>query len=219
MSIFSRSYLLAALAFVAVMAGLLGGPQNWIDVGTLEWLARIRESSPHLTSFVAVLTQLGSAYATLGLGLAASLWLLWRGQRDKALLLAVTVAGERLVMDGLKLAIGRPRPPLEGIIVIPQSSSFPSGHSGNSMAVFVSVALIAAPPAWRKPAVMFAILMSILVGFTRPYLGVHWPSDVIGGWALGLIAAGLAFSWGRRSGAIEAQHDVVGRHLPPVRED
>lgn len=87
------------------------------------------------------------------------------------------------------------------------------------MAVFVSVALIAAPPAWRKPAVMFAILMSILVGFTRPYLGVHWPSDVIGGWALGLIAAGLAFAWGRRSGAIEAQHDVVGRHLPPVRED
>jgi undecaprenyl-diphosphatase len=218
MSIFSRPYLLAVLALVAVMAGFLGGPQNSIDVGVLQWLARIRDSSPHLTSFVAILTRLGSAYATLGLGLAASLWLLWRRQRDKALLLAIAVAGERLTMDGLKLAIDRPRPTLEGIIAVPQSSSFPSGHSGNSMAVFVSIALIVTPPAWRKAAAMFAIMMSVLVGLTRPYLGVHWPSDVIGGWALGLMAASLAFAWGRRSGAIEAQHDVVGRHLPPIRE-
>ena len=219
MSNFSRPYFLAALAFVAVMAALLGGPRNPIDVAALQWLARIRDFSPHLTSFVAILTQLGSAYATLGLGFAASLWLLWRGQRDKALLLAVAVAGERLVMDGLKLAIGRSRPPLEDIAALPQSSSFPSGHSGNSMAVFVSIALIAAPPAWRKAAAIFAMLMSVLVGITRPYLGVHWPSDVIGGWAFGLMAAGIAFAWGQRSGAIEAQHEVVGRHLPPVRED
>ena len=219
MSIFSRPYLLVALAFVAVVTGLLGGRRNPIDVEALRWLAQIRDSSPHLTSFVAILTQLGSAYATLGLGLAASFGLLWRRQRDKALLLVVAVAGERLVMDGLKLAIGRPRPPLEDIVAMPQSSSFPSGHSGNSMAVFVSIALIAAPPAWRKAAAMFAMLMSVLVGLTRPYLGVHWPSDVVGGWALGLLAAGIIFAWGQRSGAIEAQHDIVGRHLPPVRED
>jgi len=87
------------------------------------------------------------------------------------------------------------------------------------MAVFVSIALIATPPAWRKPALFLAIFLSILVGFTRPYLGVHWPSDVVGGWALGLVAAGIAFAWGRRSGAIESQHQVVGGHLPPVRED
>jgi len=162
---------------------------------------------------------MGSAYVTLGLGLFASLWLLWRGQRNKALLLAAAIIAERLSMDGLKLAIGRPRPALEGVIALPQSSSFPSGHSGNSMAVFVSIALIATPPAWRKPALFLAIFLSILVGFTRPYLGVHWPSDVVGGWALGLVAAGIAFAWGRRSGAIESQHQVVGGHLPPVRED
>jgi membrane-associated phospholipid phosphatase len=209
MSNFSKPYFLVALALVAAMTGLLGGPQRSIDVEALQWLALIRDSSPHLTSFVAILTQLGSAYATLGLGFAASLWLLWRRQRNKAFLLAVAVAGERLVMDGLKLAIGRPRPPLEDIAATPQSSSFPSGHSGNSMAVFVSIALIAAPPAWRRPAVMFAMLMSALVGLTRPYLGVHWPSDVIGGWAVGLMVAGIIFAWGQRSGAIEAQHEVV----------
>ena len=219
MSIFSRPYFLAALSLLVLLAGLLGGPSSRFDAETLQWLARVRLSSPQLTSFVAILTQLGSVYATLGAGLAVSAWLLWRGQRHSALLLTAAVFAERLAMDGLKLAVGRPRPALEGVMALPHSSSFPSGHSGNSMAVFVSIALIAAPPGWRKQAVVSAILLSILVGLTRPYLGVHWPSDVVGGWAFGLLAAGLVFAWGRRSGAIEAQHDVVGRHLPPVRED
>ena len=221
MTFFCRPVAIACLALVALLAGLFGGPHNSLDVAAIHRLAIIRHSQPQLTSFVAILTQLGSAYATLGLATLASLWLLWRGNRDKAALLAATVVVERVTMDGMKLVIGRPRPWLEAIPAMPQSSSFPSGHSGNSMAVFVAIALIAAPPTWRRPALALAIFASILIGLTRPFLGVHWPSDVIGGWSLGLMMVGLAIAIGKRSGVagLEPQHDIVGRHLPPVRED
>jgi undecaprenyl-diphosphatase len=221
MTLFSRPSAIACLALVAMLAGLLGGPQNSLDMAAIHRLAIIRHSQPQLTSFVAILTQLGSAYATLGLGALVSLWLWWRGNRGRAALLAATVVVERVTMDGLKLAIGRPRPWFESLPAMPQSSSFPSGHSGNSMAVFVALALIAAPPAWRRPALALAICMSILIGLTRPFLGVPWPSDVIGGWSLGLMAVGVAIAAGKRSGVtgLETQHDVVGRHSPPIGED
>ena len=221
MTIICRPYFLTALALVVFLAGLLGGPQSPLDVAAIHWLAQIRHSEPQLTSGVAILTQLGSAYVTLGLGAATSLWLVWRGNRDRAILLAATVAAERLVMDGVKLAIGRPRPWLEALPAMPSSASFPSGHSGNSMAVFVAIALIALPSPRRNVALAVAILASVMVGLTRPFLGVHWPSDVIGGWAFGLFTAGLAIVIGRRSGVtgLEPQHEIVGRHWLPVDQD
>ncbi|MGH6729368.1 MAG: phosphatase PAP2 family protein, partial [Sphingomicrobium sp.] len=132
---------------------------------------------------------------------------------------AATVIIERLTVDGLKLVIGRPRPDFDLHPVMTHSSSFPSGHSANSMAVFVAVAMIAAPPAWRRPALAVAISLGLVIGATRPFLGVHWPSDVVGGWALGLLVVALALAAGRRSGTIEAQHDIVGRHRSAVGED
>ena len=221
MTMISRPPFFAALALAALLAGLLGGPHNQLDVSTIRWLAEVRHAQPQLTSFVAVLTQLGSIYVTLGLGLLAAFWLFWRGHRDRALLLAAAVIGERLMMDGLKLAICRTRPAFETLPFMPASSSFPSGHSGNSMAVFVAIALTAVPPAWRRPALAVAIIASMIVGVTRSFLGVHWPSDVIGGWSLGLLAAGLAVEAGRRSGVsgLEPEHEIVGRHRLPVDED
>ena len=89
--------------------------------------------------------------------------------------------------------------------MITHSSSFPSGHAGNTMAVFLSVALIAAPPAWRRSAVILAIGLSVAIGLTRPYLGVHWPSDVIGGWSLGIVIALIAWRIAER-GSPQKQH-------------
>jgi undecaprenyl-diphosphatase len=219
MKIFSSPATLIVLLLIFVLAGLVGGPGNPFDVAVIHWLGGIRHSNPQFTSVTVVLTQLGSIYATLGLGLLATALLAICNRYRAAILLATTVIVERLTVDGLKLVIGRPRPDFDLLPVATSSSSFPSGHSANSVAVFVAVAMIAAPLAWRRPALAAAIFLSLVIGLTRIFLGVHWPSDVIGGWAWGLLAVALALAAGRRSGAIEAQHDVVGRHGSPVGKD
>jgi undecaprenyl-diphosphatase len=218
MTIISRPAAIIAMLLIFVLAGLLGGPGNSVDVAVIHWLAAIRHSNPQFTSLVVAMTQLGSIYATLGLGLLMSAALAFRHHRRAAILLAAITIVERMTVDGLKLVVGRPRPGFDLHPVATSSSSFPSGHSANSMAVFVAVALIAIPPAWRRSALAIAMCISGIIGLTRIFLGVHWPSDVVGGWALGLLIVGLFVIAGRTSGAIEAQHDVVGRHLPPSSE-
>ena len=217
--IFSRPFVLLILTALFIVAGVIGGPGNSFDVSANEWVTGIRHAHPQLTSLVAVLTQLGSFYVTLGSGLFACVLLAIQRRWRTALLLAATIVVERLSVDAMKLAIARPRPDLELLPFMPASYSFPSGHSANSMAAFTAIALIAVPPRWRRLALSAAIGLGILIGLTRIFLGVHWPSDVLGGWAWGLFVVGLALSLGRRSGAIETEHDIVGRHLPPPGQD
>ena len=95
------------------------------------------------------------------------------------------VLGGRLVVELLKLAVDRPRPSFDPQPVAVSSLSFPSAHAANSMITFLTVALLIIPVRYRGMAVTAAISLSAAVGLTRPYLGVHWPSDVIGGWAFG----------------------------------
>ena len=221
MRIFSRPAVLIALALVFLLAFLLGGSENIVDVAAIRRSLGIRIAHPDFTAAMIAVTQTGSAYATLGLGAIAALWLLLRGERGRAYLFAVMVIAERLTMDGLKLLVGRPRPSIDAHPVATHSSSFPSGHATNTMAVFLAIALFVVPAAYRRPAVIAAVSMSLLVGFTRPFLGVHWPSDVVGGWALGLAAVWVAVAVGNRSGVltIEPQHDVVGGHRAAIGED
>jgi undecaprenyl-diphosphatase len=137
-----------------------------------------------------------------------------------ALLLAASVLTERVLMDGLKEWIGRPRPNF-GVDWLPHSLAFPSGHSANSMTAFLATALILAPPARQGPWAVGAIALSIVVGLSRVYLGVHWPTDVIGGWAFGLIAVSATLIIGEKSGVLrfKPQHEVIGRHVPALGED
>lgn len=189
-----RAVLVAVLFTLCLAAGIRGGIDFPPDVALIRHFEAVRASSPGLTLAAIAVTQAGSAFGTIGGGLGVAAWLAWRGRRWLAAVLGATVFGERLVIDGLKLLIDRTRPTFDLHPVATHSSSFPSGHAGNSMAVLLAIALIAVPRAHRLPAVVSAVLASLLVGATRPYLGVHWPSDVIGGWSLGAGIAIIAWT-------------------------
>ena len=185
---------------MCLAAGLIGGIGFAPDVALVRELQSIRAGSPSATLAAIAVTQAGGAFATVSGGLGVAAWLAWRRQRRLAAVLGGAVVGERLVIDGLKLLIDRARPTFDLHPVLTHSSSFPSGHAGNSMAVFLSIALIAVPRAHRLPAVLIAVFASLLIGSTRPFLGVHWPSDVIGGWSLGAAIAMIAWSIADRDG-------------------
>ena len=207
-NLIERAALVAMLFLVFLAAGWIGGMALVPDVRLIRQLQLIRADAPYLTLAAIAVTQAGSAFATLGGGLGIAAWLGLRGHRWRGAVLGAAVLAERMVVDGLKLLIDRARPSFDLHPVVTHSSSFPSGHAGNSMAVFLSIALIAVPRAHRTPAVIIALLASLLIGSTRPYLGVHWPSDVIGGWALGATIAIVAWSIAERggSGAAEQEH-------------
>jgi undecaprenyl-diphosphatase len=102
-------------------------------------------------------------------------------------LLAVTLTG-RILSEAQKYWIARPRPGLEPHLVVVKTSSFPSGHAISSMIFYLALALVLAGHSrWRSAAPAAAIILSLLIGTSRVMLGVHWPSDVIGGWAFGLL--------------------------------
>ena len=197
------------LLLIVVVTGFLGGASFAYDAGAIRELQEWRIHSPRLTMAMIGITYLGGVQVTIGLGLLVALWLVMTGEPRRGAILAGVTIGERLVLDGLKLMLDRARPAFDAHPVMTHSSSFPSGHAANTMAVFLAIALIAVPQRWRREAVVLAVALSVTIGLTRPYLGVHWPSDVLGGWALGATIAVLGGHWANRataSAAAEPQH-------------
>jgi undecaprenyl-diphosphatase len=123
------------------------------------------------------------------------LWLL--GQRRVALFLLVAILGGLLLSSMLKNGFDRPRPDLVSHGSHIYTSSFPSGHSMLSAVVYLTggalLAMVHSAHRVRVYLIGCSILTTLLVGVSRVYLGVHWPSDVLAGWAAG--AAWAAACW------------------------
>ena len=153
--------------------------------------------TPVLTRLLWVFTVLGDPrVATLLTLLAFGLLLMW-GRRAEAWLVGLTVAGGAAVGTLAKLAFHRPRPPARfALITEPSSFSFPSGHALYSLLFFGVLAFVLARLAkrlgWRLVILGSAALAVILVGLSRVYLGVHWPSDVVASWSLAATVLSVA---------------------------
>lgn len=116
--------------------------------------------------------------------------LLWRGRRGDAIFFTSAVAGAMALNFGAKVIFGRARPDL-WVSLAPESDySFPSGHAMGSMAVVAALATLAWGTRWRWPVVVAGGLFVGLVGLSRLYLGVHYPSDVLTGWLASLAWVG-----------------------------
>ena len=193
----SRAIIVAALLLFAV-AGLVGGPDYLRDVAAIHSLEAHRVAHVALTRQAIVVTNVGGAPMMVAMLVAAIAWLAyWRRWRP-AMSLAAIVLGGRLAVELLKLAIHRPRPFFSPYPVEIASLSFPSGHAANTMITFLALALIVAPARVRTVAIAAAAATSVLIGITRPLLGVHWPSDVVGGWAFGIAWVMLGIELSRR---------------------
>lgn len=142
-----------------------------------------------LESVVRDITALGSR-GILGLFVAAVMgFLVLNGHGAHALAVLAFTVGGSLVGEISKFAFGRPRPDLvpHGVDVL--SLSFPSAHALQASVVYLTLGalLAASQPRRRVKAFVLsvAVLLALTVGASRVYLGVHWPSDVLAGWALG----------------------------------
>lgn len=151
-----------------------GVPGDYSD--TAGWLAR------HLT-------MLGERPASLAVG-AALLVLLAVLRRPRAMVFVVVVPLlGTLVANGLKPVFGHPRPDVLYHYVPHRTYSFPSGHTATATVVWLTAALLIARYLTGRTAKTLALAclaVPLLVGFSRVYLGVHWPSDVVAGLALGV---------------------------------
>jgi membrane-associated phospholipid phosphatase len=184
----------AALILLFIACFQLGGA---IDPAVAAAAGTIRAESPAILYSALFLTNLGSAPMTLGVAVVGAIVLVRRRQ-SRAVILLVAVIIERLAIDGLKLLFGRARPLFDDSLVHVNSLSFPSGHAANSLTAWLLAACLAAPAPYRHPAIIAAIAIAVIVGATRVLLGVHWLSDVVGGWAAGLLAVMLALAADRR---------------------
>jgi undecaprenyl-diphosphatase len=138
-------------------------------------------------------TFFGEPTLLIGAGFLIAAWLWWRGRGRFALGLLLVILIGRALSEIQKYWVARPRPELEPHLVIVKTSSFPSGHATSSMIFYLTLALALTPTGTRRRlAVIVAVLVSLLIGLSRVMLGVHWPSDVIGGWSFGLLWVLLA---------------------------
>ncbi|MEO7365998.1 MAG: phosphatase PAP2 family protein [Sphingomicrobium sp.] len=166
---------------------------------------------PGIRELVIAVTNLGEWVPLVLLTLLGAGGLLYRRKgRLAAILVATTLAG-RLLVELQKFGVGRLRPedPVHRVVV--KTLSFPSGHAGNSMIVFLSLALLAAPRRFQRLAVAAAVIGAAVIGVTRPMLGVHWPSDVVGGWAFGAAWVLLMLRLAERLEQADTADDHKGR--------
>lgn len=200
------------VAFAALASGVLSAATEPFDDAILQAL-RTSVSDPvgpaWLERALLNLSALGSvAVTTLLVGVAALFLLLDQRPRQAMLVVGATVIAA-LGLTALKLAIGRERPTIVEHIEVVGGLSFPSGHSLIAAVLYPTLGMLVASNLRQRHLKVFvftvAALLALIVGFTRVYLGVHYPSDVLGGWLLGVafaLAAGIVIQ------ALKEQHIV-----------
>jgi undecaprenyl-diphosphatase len=161
----------------------------------------------------------GNAVLTLG-SVAVVGFLLIRRQHHAAVLVVVAALGGVLLMNLLKDHFERPRPSVVPHLVRVASPSFPSGHALTSAVIYLTLASLLARLIRERRVKVYvvavALALTAVVGFTRVYLGVHYPSDVVAGWAVGLawaVFCGTVAAWLQRRGTVEKPNETTDQTI------
>jgi len=173
--------IVASLAFVVLAAEVRSGALDQLDIA-VELAVHRLDSAPG-DAVMKAATLFGSNPVLLPVVACVIVLALYRRMRTVAIVLAIDAVVVIAVDSALKVMFSRERPTLFDKIALPTDYSFPSGHAMSAIGIYgvVAAALIALYPRARRAVIAAAALVIAAIGFSRIYLGVHWPFDVVGG--------------------------------------
>ncbi|MFX0540471.1 phosphatase PAP2 family protein [Roseovarius sp. S4756] len=206
-------------AFIALSDEMMEGDLHRFDEAVLMALRMPGDPTnaiggPQVEVAMRDLTALGGVTVLTFISLSVLAYMLLLRQRSSAIFLAVAISGGLVLSNLAKYAFSRPRPDLVPHGVDAVTASFPSGHSMMAAVTYLTLAVMLARTATQVRTRVFYIavasILTLLVGVSRVYLGVHWPSDILAGWSLGAawaIMVWLLASILARRGQIDPESD------------
>ena len=207
--------ILATIGFADLAENVLSGATQTFDVAILQWLHT--HQSKALTALMVEMTYLGTGTVVIVVVGVAALFLWHTTHKHSARLLLAATVGNILLNGALKLVYHRARPSVFEWQTTAVSSSFPSGHAMSATVVYGTVAYLLMrlqKHRWAKMLTLVtAVLLILLICLTRLYLGVHYPSDVIGGIIVGLAWAAFCMA------TLEASLIIARRRAPTEVEE
>ena len=189
------------LLFSKLAKEVVEGQLNLPDATIRSWMLAHRSRAGD--RFFAALTLLGSTVASLILVGTVAIWQWLRKQRWAMVIFVSAPAAAVVLLLVLRALVRRQRPP--GAIEIVATYSFPGGHMVVATSLWVTLMYLLRGERLlgTLPAVVVAVAWPLLIGVSRLYLDLHWASDIVAGWVLGLLlavtAAGAYERWSRRS--------------------
>jgi undecaprenyl-diphosphatase len=216
--------LAGAWAFATIARAVALGETQRLDDRILLWLNR--HSTPFIDNAALQVTAVGNGLTVIVIGLIACAFLWAIRERVGVLLLVIAVAGGDLFNRLLKEVFGRPRPELfvlETPYARPVSASFPSGHATASMVLYLVLAYLlvrlGGKGVFRWVVIAVSGVLIVLIGVSRMYLGVHYPSDVLAGYVFGFVwAAFCAFGIEAVRGLRRGRRKRAAAEVQPVSE-
>ena len=187
------------LAIITALVGFgIRALSPGLDLDIMHGVAANRDAT--ITSIAAIVTNAGSFAILAPLSVAVVLLRRWNRPADD-IALVVVAAGSAALPWLVKLIVARPRPTLEQLQHL-SSLSFPSEHTTQAAAIYLTIAIVLSKALRRgltAPVIGLAVVIAVVVAWSRVYLGVHYPTDVAAALLLGWSWALLVFYWARPS--------------------
>jgi len=202
----------AALLLLAIFkfaSEIAEGDTMAFDVAVLRAMRHAAGPDTPLTTFMLGMTHLGDAITLIVLVLLSAGFLFTARKQGMALFLILATTAGFLLVQFLKRVVDRPRPDVVEHWTSFANASFPSGHAANSAIIYLTLAVLIARSvtsrALRIYVVMAAMLLTFVIGLSRLYLGVHWPTDVLSGW---IVGAGWAMACSSLAWWLQARRTI-----------